>query len=110
MVRTFIQTREFSSNSNSSFLKSSSLNPSLSQFLENSDLHPVIKGTGGLRKIRIPFANEGKSGSARVCYVDFVVQEVIYLITVYSKNEKENLSQAERNGIKSLIEQLKLKL
>ena len=54
--------------------------------------------------------NEGKSGSARVCYVDFVVQEVIYLITVYSKNEKENLSQAERNGIKSLIEQLKLKL
>jgi hypothetical protein len=29
---------------------------------------------------------------------------------VYSKNEKENLSQAERNGIKSLIEQLKLKL
>ena len=28
----------------------------------------------------------------------------------YSKNEKENLSQAERNGIKSLIEQLKLKL
>lgn len=37
-------------------------------------------------------------------------KEVIYLITVYSKNEKENLSQAERNGIKSLIEQLKLKL
>lgn len=54
--------------------------------------------------------NEGKSGSARVCYVDFVVQEVIYLITVYSKNEKENLSQAERNSIKGLIEQLKLKL
>ena len=54
--------------------------------------------------------NEGKSGSARVCYVDFVVQEVIYLITVYSKNEKENLSQAERNCINSLIEQLKLKL
>ena len=54
--------------------------------------------------------NEGKSGSARVCYVDFVVQEVIYLITVYSKNEKENLSQAERNGIKSLIEHVKLKL
>ena len=99
MVRTFIQTREFSRNWDKLGFKD-----------KNSDLHPVIKGTGGLRKIRIPFANEGKSGSARVCYVDFVVQEVIYLITVYSKNEKENLSQAERNGIKSLIEQLKLKL
>ena len=54
--------------------------------------------------------NEGKSGMIRITNVDFVVQEVIYLITVYSKNEKENLSQAERNGIKSLIEQLKLKL
>ena len=103
MVRTFIQTREFSRNWDKLGFKDEEL-------LENSDLHPVIKGTGGLRKIRIPFANEGKSGSARVCYVDFVVQEVIYLITVYSKNEKENLSQAERNGIKSLIEQLKLKL
>ena len=106
MVRTFIQTREFSRNWDKLGFKDEDLRKLELELLENSDLHPVIKGTGGLRKIRIPFA----SGSARVCYVDFVVQEVIYLITVYSKNEKENLSQAERNGIKSLIEQLKLKL
>ena len=103
MVRTFIQTREFSRNWDKLGFKDEDLRKLELELLENSDLHPVIK-------IRIPFANEGKSGSARVCYVDFVVQEVIYLITVYSKNEKENLSQAERNGIKSLIEQLKLKL
>ena len=110
MVRTFIQTREFSRNWDKLGFKDEDLRKLELELLENSDLHPVIKGTGGLRKIRIPFANEGKSGSARVFYVDFVVQEVIYLITVYSKNEKENLSQAERNVIKSLIEQLKLKL
>lgn len=110
MVRTFIQTREFSKNWDKLGLKDEDLRKLELELLENSDLHPVIKGTGGLRKIRIPFANEGKSGSARVCYVDFVVQEVIYLITVYSKSEKENLSQAERNSIKGLIEQLKLKL
>ena len=96
MVRTFIQTREFSRNWDKLGFKDEDLRKLELELLENSDLHPVIKGTGGLRKIRIPFANEGKSGSARVCYVD--------------KNEKENLSQAERNGIKSLIEQLKLKL
>ena len=33
----------------------------------------VIQGTGGLRKIRFAFENRGKSGSVRVCYVDFVV-------------------------------------
>ena len=76
MVRTFIQTREFSRNWDKLGFKDEDLRKLELELLENSDLHPVIKGTGGLRKIRIPFANEGKSGSARVCYVDFVVQEV----------------------------------
>ena len=75
MVRTFIQTREFSRNWDKLGFKDEDLRKLELELLENSDLHPVIKGTGGLRKIRIPFANEGKSGSARVCYVDFVVQE-----------------------------------
>lgn len=63
----------------------------------------VMKGTGGLRKIRIAFEGRGKSGSARVCYVDFMVYERIYLITAYSKDEKDNLSKSERNEVKKLI-------
>ena len=39
-------------------------------------------------------------------YVDFVVYETIYLITAYTKNEKDNLSKSERNAIKAVIEQL----
>ena len=63
----------------------------------------VMQGTGGLRKIRIAFEGRGKSGSARVCYVDFAVYERIYLITAYSKDEKDNLSKSERNEVKKLI-------
>ena len=63
----------------------------------------VMKGTGGLRKIRIAFEGRGKSGSARVCYVDFAVYERIYLITAYAKDEKDNLSKSERNEVKKLI-------
>lgn len=66
----------------------------------------LIQGTGGLRKIRIAFEGRGKSGSARVCYVDFAVYERIYLITAYSKNEKDNLSKSERNDVKRLIKLL----
>lgn len=80
------------------------------ELLSNPSGYPVIKGTGGLRKIRFSFENEGKSGGVRVCYVDFVVEETIYLITVYPKSEKDNLSYAERNEIKKLIELLKLSL
>lgn len=60
MVRTFIQTREFSRNWDKLGFKDEDLRKLELELLENSDLHPVIKGTGGLRKIRIPFANEGK--------------------------------------------------
>lgn len=67
---------------------------------------PIMQGTGGLRKIRISLEGRGKSGGARVCYVDFAVYEKIYLITAYPKNEKENLTQSERNTIKTVIKKL----
>ena len=67
----------------------------------------LMQGTGGVRKIRVAFEGRGKSGSARVCYVDFAVYERIYLITAYTKNSKDNLTKQERNEIKRLIEILK---
>lgn len=66
----------------------------------------VIQGTGGLRKMRFAFEGAGKSGSTRICYVDFTIHETVYLITAYPKNKKDNLSGAERNEVKKLIEVL----
>ena len=43
-------------------------------------------------------------------YVDFVFAETVYLITVYSKKEKDNLSKAERNEIKKAIEEIRKSL
>ena len=70
----------------------------------------MIKGTGGLRKARVPFEHREKRGSARVCYVDFVFVETVYFITVYAKNEKDNLSMSERNQIRRMIELLEKNL
>lgn len=75
--------------------------------LENPEIGDVIQGTGGLRKLRFAFPERGKSGSSRVCYVNIVRKEKVFLITAYPKNEKDNLSQAERNNIKQVIEILK---
>ncbi len=68
----------------------------------------VMQGTGGLRKIRISLDNRGKSGGARICYVDFAVYDKIYLITAYPKSVKDNLSKEQRNAIKSKIKELEL--
>ncbi len=42
-----------------------------------------------------------------MCYVDFVIEETIYLITVYSKKQKDNLSKQERNNINIYIDRLR---
>ena len=75
--------------------------------LQNPKAGNVIRGTKGLRKIRIAFKGQGKSSGGRVAYADFTVYEVIYLITAYPKNEKDNLSKAERNAIARIITTLK---
>lgn len=67
----------------------------------------VIQGTGGLRKIRHAIGNKGKSGSIRVLYVDLVVHEKVYLLTAYTKKQKDNLSDNEKSAVKKLIEKLK---
>lgn len=76
------------------------------ELLADPERGDLIRGTGGLRKLRFAFEYKGKSGSGRVCYVDFVIHECIFLITAYPKNEKENLSKSERNTIAKLIKVL----
>ena len=68
---------------------------------------PVIQGTGGLRKIRYAIGNKGKSGNIRVLYVDLVTHQKVYLVTAYTKNQKDNLSNEEKAIVKKMIEQLK---
>lgn len=62
-----------------------------------------MTGTGGLRKMRFAYEGRGKSGSTRVCYVDFVVYQTVYLITAYPKNKKANLNKSEKNDVKKII-------
>ncbi len=74
--------------------------------LENPKIGAVIRGTGRLRKMRFGVENRGKSHSVRVCYVDFEIHGIIFLIMVFAKNEMENLSTEEKHSIKNLIERL----
>ena len=106
MIRTFIQTTEFSRNWDKLGFSDDDLRLLELDIMKHPDKYPVMQGTGGLRKARVALDNKGNSGGARVCYVDFVLAETVYLITVYGKNEKANLSKEERNNIKKVIEAL----
>lgn len=106
MTRTFIMTQEFDQNWKRMGLNDDDLKALQEELILNSKKGDLMQGTGGLRKLRIAFEGKGKSGSGRVCYVDFTVYEKIYLITAYPKNERDNLSKAERNAIAAMIRQL----
>ena len=51
---------------------------------------------GGLRKVRIAREGGGKSGGYRTIYVFGGVQMPIFLVTVFAKNEKDNLTKVEQ--------------
>jgi hypothetical protein len=73
---------------------------------ENPQGYPVIQGTGGVRKIRIALDGRGKSGGARVIYVDFVIRGVVGLLYAYSKGVKVSINERERKILKEMVEKL----
>ena len=64
----------------------------------------VLAGTGGIRKLRWARQGMGKSGGVRVIYYFHNEQMPLYLLTVFGKNEKDNLSKAERNELAKLVQ------
>ncbi len=64
---------------------------------------PVIAGTGGARKARAARGSRGKSGGARIIYYVVTRRDVLYLLDVYAKSAKENLTDAEKREIRKLI-------
>jgi len=63
----------------------------------------VIPETGGVRKIRWGLSGRGKRGGARVVYYFHNNRLPLFLLAAYGKNEKANLSKAERNAMKRLV-------
>ena len=66
----------------------------------------LIEGTGGVRKLRWARDGRGKSGGVRVIYYFHSGAMPLYLLTMFAKNERANLSKAERNELAKLVEML----
>jgi hypothetical protein len=59
----------------------------------------VIPGSGGIRKVRFGFGARGKSGGARIIYLFSGENLPVFVLAAFAKNEKANLSPAERNAL-----------
>jgi hypothetical protein len=107
LIRTFVEIPLFSKRWTEIGLDEDDLLALQIMLLKDPESGPVMEGMGGIRKVRFPLKNRGKSGSVRVCYADFEEFEVTYLFTAFTKAERENLTQEEKNVLKKLVKPLK---
>jgi hypothetical protein len=68
-----------------------------------------VAGCGGFRKVRMAFpsAGIGKSGGARVIYLHVPENNSIYLIHIYGKSSKSNLSKSEQNILREIANKIR---
>ena len=83
MTRLFVELPIFRSRWKDMGLNDDDLKRLQEELLADPKIGAVMRGTGGVRKMRFAFEQRGKSGSVRVIYVDFEVYEKIFLITAY---------------------------
>ncbi|MBS1855433.1 MAG: type II toxin-antitoxin system RelE/ParE family toxin [Acidobacteria bacterium] len=87
------------------------LRPSMQQEMEEAiagepERHPLIPGTGGFRKARWRRPGGGKSAGVRLIYYFMVRPDLIFLADLYARNEKENLTHAERNELQKIASEI----
>ena len=68
-----------------------------------------IPGAGGFRKIRLSCegSNKGKSGSYRVIYLYVQAYATVFLVLVFGKNDRANISKADANARQNCAGDLK---
>lgn len=77
--------------------------------MEDPSCGRIIQGTGGLRKTRIgdESRGKGKRGGFRVIFLDLPHVERTYLLAIYDKNEKDDISSDEKKILRDLVAKLK---
>ena len=66
----------------------------------------LIRGGGGIRKMRFALPGSGKSGGARVIYYWIRERHQIYLLLAYPKSKKDDLSDKEVKILRSIVKEL----
>ena len=71
------------------------------------EIGAIMPGCGGARKMRVRKPGAGKSGGYRVITYYAGERAPVFLLTVFGKGEKDNLTKAERNALAGLTKTLK---
>lgn len=68
---------------------------------------PLLRGTGGIRKLRWAGSGRGKRGGIRTIYFHHAGPEAIYMLTAYAKAKRDDLTPADRKALSRLVAAIK---
>ena len=103
VLHTVIETPDFLSDAKRSGLTLAERQEMVDFIAENPTAGDVIQGTGGARKLRFAGKGKGKSGAYRVITFYAAADVPVFLLNVFAKNERMNISQSERNEMKAIL-------
>jgi hypothetical protein len=108
MEKTFIESREFTEWVEE-YLTDECYSELQRHLLHDPESGAVISGCGGLRKIRVadPRRGKGKRSGIRVIYLHVAEAHVIFLLDVYDKNERDDLTADQTKLLKKLADEYK---
>ena len=106
-VHTVIQTQSFEAAVKSAKMGDDEVTATVDHVASNPKGGDLMVGTGGVRKARIAKPGVGKSGGYRVVWWFGGDDIPVFLLTVFGKNEKGNLSKAECNALRRLTATLR---
>ena len=73
--------------------------------VENPESGSIIKGSGGLRKIRWKSHGKGKRGGLRIIYFFIKPEQTIFLIYVYDKSKQTDLSKNQLRLLENIVKE-----
>jgi len=101
-MHTVAQTHAFIAQAKSAGMTETEIDSLVTFVAENPDAGDVIQGTGGCRKIRVAGRGKGKSGGYRTITFFSGVGMPVFLLAVFGKGERSDLSQKERNALRDI--------
>jgi hypothetical protein len=105
-MHSVVQTPEFLSDAKRAGVNDEEREQIVNHLSEHPAAGVVIKGTGGARKIRFAGRGKGKSGGYRVITFFGGDDIPLFLLNIFAKGDRVDLSQSERNELRRELEGL----